>query len=166
MSRKELQNLTDLHREILMQHFMGVKGASIAQSLQITPGTVSAIVHSPMGEKMLERMRKTKIAKAQEITGELHIIAHENVEMVGELIKEGKIRRILVDDVGEKVVFDKASPGLRMKVYFDVLDRIGLGPVKNINARVSGGIVNTFEALQEIKEPLEAEILEDVEEVT
>lgn len=172
----ELQKLTDLHRDILMLHFMGKKHVDIAEALCISPGTVSAIVNSPLGESLLDRMRKTQLSKLNVIAEELHLIVGENTAMVSEALHDGRIPRVkdaadgndlpLFDEEGNKktvTIYEAVDAKTRIDLYLKLCDRIGLSPIKRGSVKIEHGIV-TAEILSEIKTEATDIAYEEVEE--
>lgn len=118
--RYEIKHLWNLHHDILRQSALGRKNVDIAETLNITPATVSYTRNSILGKEKLEGLQEQADAETVNVVRRIKMLAPKALD-------------VLNDILDDKVVDIR----IQKDVAFGVLDRAGYGPIrKTINADV------------------------------
>ena len=121
----QIQQLHDLHHEVLRRLVLGQKPIEIARDLQITSAVVSYVKHSEIGKRQLSLMRSAADVSAINVAGRIKELAGRAVEVM-------------------EAALDAAQPmQYRMKAATDILDRAGHAAPKvlrteNLHAHFTG----------------------------
>ena len=107
--------------DILMAEFTGAKNYhEIAAITGAKYQLVARVVGSKMGQEFLAQLRAEQIGKTIDLQTKMRMIAEKGVE---------KIKAIMEEEDGDRQ--------LQSKVYFQLADRIGFGPTKQINVNTT-----------------------------
>ncbi len=127
----QIQQLHDLHHEILRRLVVGQKTQDIARDLNITPVTVTYVKNSEIGKRQLSVMRSAADVSAVDVAGHIKQLAAKAVGILESALELG-------------------PTALGMRAAFDVLDRAGFGAprivrTENVHAHL------TREDIEELK---------------
>jgi predicted transcriptional regulator len=112
-----IEQLWDIHHEILRLALMGNKQIDIARHLNISPVMVSYTLRSPIAAQQLECMHADRNGRAMVIAEEIKKLAPRAVEVLEELL-------------------DDPLPNMKLAAAKDILDRAGHAAVRVIKADV------------------------------
>lgn len=108
----QIQQLWEVHHEVLRRLVLGQKSIEIARDLAITPAVVSYVKNSEVGRRQLSLMRAAADVSVVNITGRIKEIASEAVRVM------------------EAALSEDHPMGIRLKAATDVLDRAGYAAPK------------------------------------
>jgi hypothetical protein len=150
----EIKRLWGKQKEILRLVASGLyNNKEIAAMVDVTPQTISNIIHSSMGKNTLEMLQGTADVEAIDLMKRIKVLSHIALSVQEDLL-----------------IGDGATPDLKNKIADKLLDRAGYTPIsKNLNLNVNKGL--TSEDLERIKKraaELRGEMFEEavVEEET
>jgi hypothetical protein len=109
----QIEQLWDIHHEVVRLALIGMKQIDIATHLGISPVTVSYTLRSPIVARQLEQMHAVRDIDAIDVAKEIVALAPRAVEVMGELL-------------------DCDLPNIRAKAATDILDRAGHAAVRTI----------------------------------
>lgn len=120
----QIQQLWDVHHEILRRLIIGQKAVDIARDLNVTTAVISYVRNSEIGRKQLSLMRSAADVSAVDVAGHIKKLAARAVEVM------------------EAGLDESQTMGVRMKAAVDILDRAGFGAPKilrteNIHAHLT-----------------------------
>lgn len=127
-----IKHMWDRHHEIIRLLVMGMAYRDIANTLKITPQTVSDVANSPIVQEKLLKLRGERDVEAVDIGARIKKLAPSAVAKVKEVMDKGDLRTSLT-------------------AARDILDRSGFVPPTKIDMRGMIAHVTTKE-LDEIKE--------------
>jgi len=110
------QVMTARHQEIIRLIVLGLENKAIAAMLGVTPQTVSNVRNSPLAQHYMDTLKIARDATTVDIGRTLVQVAEKGAKYLDELI-DG-----VHDDQG-------VTPGLKAKVSWDALSRVGHSPV-------------------------------------
>jgi predicted transcriptional regulator len=113
----QIEQMWDLHHEILRLSLMGNKQIDIANHLGVSPVMVSYTLRSPIAARQLECMHADRDKKAIKVAEEIQKLAPIAIQVMGELL-------------------DNELPNIKMAAAKDILDRAGHAAVQRIKADV------------------------------
>lgn len=129
----QIQQLWDLHHEILRRLIIGQKSVDIARDLGVTSAVISYVKNSEVGKRQLSLMRSA---------------ADLNAVDVAVRVKELAVTAVKVMEEG----MDPDQPmALRLKAATDVLDRAGFGAPKILRTENVHAVL-TRDDIEEIKQ--------------
>lgn len=128
----QIEQLWDIHHEILRLALMGNKSVDIAAHLGISPVLVSYTLRSPLAARQLEGMHADRDKKAIRIAEEIQKLAPRAVEVMEELMED-------------------PLPNIKLSAAKDILDRAGYTAVQRVKAEVQHTHF-TSEEIGEIKQ--------------
>jgi predicted transcriptional regulator len=128
----QVEQLWDVHHEILRLALMGNKSVDIAAHLNISPVMVSYTLRSPLAARQLECMQADRDKKAIIVADEIRKLAPKALEVMEELL-------------------DDALPNIKLSAAKDILDRAGHAAVRVIKADVQHSHF-TSDEISEIKQ--------------
>jgi predicted transcriptional regulator len=112
----QIQEMWDVHHEIVRLLLMGMKHVDIATILGISPVTVSYTANSPIAKRQLSIMRGARDASAVDCAAEIKALCPKAVKVLEESMEsELEVNRI--------------------KASLAILDRGGHAPVQRIQAQ-------------------------------
>ena len=117
--RYQIQNLWDIHHEIIRLAVLGMKHVDIARDLGITAVTVSTCLNSEVGRRQLALMRGARDADTVDLSIEIRKRAPQAFKLLQEYM--------------ENEDFD---PKQRIAIAMDTMDRAGFGAPKIIEGRM------------------------------
>lgn len=109
----EVEQLWDVHHEIMRLSLIGLKRKDIAAQLGITEQMVGYTLRSSIVERQMDNMRASRDVQAVDISVEIKNLAPKAVEVLEDLL-------------------DCELPNIRLKAAADVLDRAGYAAVRTI----------------------------------
>ncbi len=129
----QIQQLWELHHEILRRLVLGQKSVDVARDLDISVAVVSYVKNSEVGKKQLSLMRSAADVSIIDIAGRIRELACTAVVVM------------------EHAMDDAHPMATRMRAAVDVLDRAGFGAprvlrTENIHAHL------TIEDIEDIKQ--------------
>lgn len=127
----KIEEIWDLHREIIRLKTTGMKGVDIAETLNVSPVTVSYTLNSPIAQRELDIMRGARDVDAIDVAKRIQEVAPAALETLESLMKS-------------------ANDGIKTKIAMDILDRAGHAAVKTIRSENIHAHLNK-EDLDEIK---------------
>ncbi len=113
-----LQSMWDRHYEIARRLLIGDLPADICRDMNITPGRMSIIRHSPIFVEHMNRLQAKCDSKAVEVAERIQRCAPNSMKVLEDIV---------ADTVEAATKYD---PRLRAKVAMDNLDRAGYGAVQ------------------------------------
>lgn len=131
--RYQVEQLWDVHHEVVRLALIGMKHVEIAAKLGISPVTVSYTLRSPIVARQLEQMRAVRDLEAVDISKEIAELAPRAVEILGELL-------------------DSELPNVRLKSAESILDRAGYAAVQRIKMDANVSHSFTPDEIRDIKE--------------
>lgn len=132
--RYQIQNLWDIHHEIIRLAVLGMKHVDIAKELGVTAVTVSTCLNSEVGRRQLELMRGARDS--------------ETIDLAVEIRKKAPVAFRLLQEFMETEDFD---PKQRIAIAMDTMDRAGFGAPRIIEGRMLHAHL-TADDLAEIKQ--------------
>ena len=132
--RYQIQNLWDIHHEVIRLAVLGMKHADIARELGITSVTVSTCLNSEVGRRHLATMRGARDA--------------ETLDLAVEIRRKAPVAFRLLQEYMENDDFD---PKQRIAIAMDTMDRAGYGAPRIIEGRMVHAHL-TADDLNEIKQ--------------
>jgi hypothetical protein len=135
----QIQQLWELHHEILRRLVIGQKSVDIARDLNVTAPVVSYVKNSEVGRKQLSLMRSAANVSAIDVAGHIRELAGKAVAVMEECLE------------GDHPMSTK------FRAAADVLDRAGFGAPKiirseNIHAHL------TADDIEQIKQRAKSEM--------
>jgi hypothetical protein len=109
----QIEQMWDVHHEIVRLALIGMKHVDIASHLGVSPVTVSYTLRSPIVKDQLDNMRAARDIDAIDISQEIKALAPVAVKVLEELLEH-------------------ELPNIKLKAAQDVLDRAGFAAVKTI----------------------------------
>ena len=116
--RYQIEQMWDVHHEIVRMALMGMKYVEIAETLGISPVTVSYTLRSPIVMRQLEQMRAVRDFDAIDVAKEIAALAPKAVQVLGELL-------------------EAEAPNIRKSAADSILDRAGHAAVQRIKQDVT-----------------------------
>lgn len=114
----QVEQLWDIHHEIVRLALTGMKHVEIAEFLGVSPVTVSYTLRSPIVMRQLEQMRAVRDLGAIDVAKEIAALAPRAVQVLGELL-------------------ECEAANIRKGAADSLLDRAGYAAVQRIKADVS-----------------------------
>jgi predicted transcriptional regulator len=109
----QIEQMWDVHHEVVRLALIGMKQVDIADHLGISPVTVSYTLRSPIVRDQLNNMHAARDIDAIDISKEIKALAPTAVKVLEELLEH-------------------ELPNIKLKAAQDVLDRAGFAAVKTI----------------------------------
>ena len=128
----QIEQLWDIHHEILRLALIGNKPVEIAAHLGVSPAMVSYTLRSPIAARQLECMHADRDGSAIKVAEEIKKLAPRAVEVLEELL-------------------DDPLPNMKLAAAKDILDRAGYAAVRLVKAEVQHSHF-TSEEISEIKQ--------------
>jgi len=138
----EVQQMWEVHHEIVRRLLLGQKGSHIARDLGVTPGMISYVRNSSVVKEKLEIMKGARDADTLDLAKRIR----ENAPTALKLL-EGVIDGQVDTADGEKM---EVPLGMRVKEAGTMLSRAGYGPITNLKGQFAHGHF-TKEDIDEIK---------------
>ncbi len=108
-----VEQMWEIHHEIVRLSLIGMKQVDIAKHLGVTPVMVSYTLRSPLVNEQLKNMSAARDLEAVDISGEIRALAPAAVEVLKDLLED-------------------PLPNIKLKAAQDVLDRAGFAPIRTI----------------------------------
>jgi len=113
----QIEQLWDIHHEVIRLSLIGMKPVDIANHLNITPQMVGYTLRSPLAIRQLDCLKAERDLDAIDVAKEIKNLAPKAVQVLEELL-------------------DDSLPNIKLAAAKDVLDRAGHAAVKVIKADV------------------------------
>jgi hypothetical protein len=138
----EVQQLWEVHHEIIRRLLLGQKGSHIARDLGVTPAMISYVRNSSVVKEKLEIMKGARDADTLDLAKRIRENAPTALKLLEDVI-EGEVDT----PSGEKM---EVPLGMRVKEAGTMLSRAGYGPITNLKGQFAHGHF-TKEDIDEIK---------------
>jgi len=138
----EVQQMWEVHHEIVRRLLLGQKGSHIARDLGVTPAMVSYVRNSSVVKEKLEIMKGARDADTLDLAKRIRENAPTALRLLEDVI-EGEVDT----PNGEKM---EVPLGMRVKEAGTMLSRAGYGPITNLKGQIAHGHF-TKEDLDDIK---------------
>ena len=127
----QIEQMWDLHHEVVRLALIGMKSVDIADHLGVSPVMVSYTLRSPIVQEKMNQLQACRDLDAVDVSAEIKALAPKAVKIMEEMM-------------------DCDLPNVRLKAATDILDRAGHAAIKTIRTELSGHL--TVEEIQEIKD--------------
>lgn len=108
-----VENIWDVHREVMRLAVTGMKSVDIAAALGVTEAMVSYTINSPICKRQLDNMRAARDIDAVSVAKRIQEIAPRAVEVLEGLLEDG-------------------NDAIKLRAATDVLDRAGHAAVRTL----------------------------------
>jgi len=109
----EIEQLWDIHHEVMRLALIGMKQVDIANHLSITPAMVTYTLRSSLVKRQMAEMHAARDLEAVDVSAEIHRLAPKAVAVLETLL-------------------DNSLPNIKLKAATDILDRAGHAAVRTI----------------------------------
>jgi hypothetical protein len=109
----QVEQMWDIHHEVVRLALIGMKSVDIADHLGITPVMVSYTLRSPIVQEKMNQLQAVRDIDAIDVAKEIQELAPRAVQVMGELM-------------------DCELPNVRAKAAADILDRAGHAAIRTI----------------------------------
>jgi predicted transcriptional regulator len=109
----QIEQMWDVHHEIVRLALIGMKHVDIAGHLGVSPVMVSYTLRSPIVKEQLKNMQSARDLDAVDISQEIRALAPAAVKVLEELMESD-------------------LPNIKLKSAQDILDRAGFAPIRMI----------------------------------
>jgi hypothetical protein len=109
----QVEQMWDIHHEVVRLALIGMKSVDIADHLGITPVMVSYTLRSPIVQEKMNQLQAVRDIDAIDVAKEIAELAPRAVQVMGELM-------------------DCELPNVRAKAAADILDRAGHAAIRTI----------------------------------
>jgi len=109
----QIEQMWEIHHEIVRLAIMGMKSVDIAKHLSVSPAMVSYVLRSPIVDRQLKTLSMVRDLDAIDISKDIMDLAPRAVQVLDELL-------------------DNELPNIKLKAAQDILDRAGYSAVKTI----------------------------------
>jgi predicted transcriptional regulator len=109
----QIEQMWDVHHEVVRLALIGMKQVDIADHLGVSPVMVSYTLRSPIVKEQLKNMHAARDIDAVDIAQEIKALAPAAVKVLEELM-------------------ESELPNIKLKSAQDILDRAGFAAVKTI----------------------------------
>lgn len=133
-------------QDVIILHFCGEPNTAIAKATGYVVGTISGIIHSPYGKKLLAAMHLEQASQAVDIKKKYKEMVVDNLDLPRSILK----------DVDE-------SSSLKLKCFFQLSDRAIGSPTQQINVNKNEGL--SADELDQVLDRIHAEKLKNAEPV-
>lgn len=140
----EITRVQDKHREIMRLIVLGMKNTEIAERLNVSTATVTAVKNSSLTRRQIEYMQEERNQKVTTPAERLEKLVIPSIDALEDILKN-----------------DESSMKIKKETAIAILDRNGFGPTKKIEGKHAVAVFNEHD-YEELKRRREAAIEEGV----
>lgn len=137
----QIQNIWDIHHEIMRPALVGYKNVDIASTLGVTPEMVSYTLNSELVRRQMAVMRGARDADAVDAAQRIRDMVPRVLDRYNELLENPDLQDKVLLDLG-KDILDRAGYAAQRAVKVDVTQHLSIEDINKIKevARENGYI--------------------------